>query len=219
MECSGHFRTSLSRVRLSAVAQNTFFVLCLAMAVYPATLNGQTPSATDPHVALSVSEKATFFGYRIIAPTSLAMSAFTSGIDQWRDSPPEWGQGMAGYGRRYGSKTGTRAAENGIGFLTAAALHQDPRYFRSGETGFWRRTQYAAKATIVTRSDSGHRSIAIWKISANYGAQFVSNTWQPDRVTPVPDTLLRGSISMGYDAASNLFKEFWPDIRQRVFRR
>jgi len=197
----------------------TFFVLSLAIAVYPATLNGQTPLATDPQVALSVKEKATFFGYRTIAPSSFAKTAFTSAIDQWRDSPPEWGQGMAGYARRYGDKTGTRAAENGIGLVAAAALHQDPRYFRSGETGFWRRTQYAVKATVLTRNDSGERSIAIWKFSANYGAQFVSNAWRPDRVTPVPDTLARGTVSMGYDAASNLFKEFWPDIRQRVFRR
>jgi hypothetical protein len=196
-----------------------FFLLFGAVSFCPSTLNAQAPLATDQYAPLSVREKARVFGHRVVAPTSLAKSAFTSGIDQWRDSPPEWGQGMAGYGRRYGSKTGTRAAENGIGFLTAAALHQDPRYFRSVETGVWRRTRYALERTVVTRSDNGRETIAIWNITAHYGAQFVSNIWRPDRVTPVPDTLARGSISMGYAAASNLFKEFWPDIRQRIFRR
>ena len=203
----------------SMVLNGFFLLLFWAVSLCPSTLNAQAPLATDQYAPLSVREKGKVFGQRIISPASLAKSAFTAGIDQWRDSPPEWGQGMAGYFRRYGSKNGTRSAENGIGFLTAAALHQDPRYFRSGETGVWRRTKYALERTVVTRRDSGRQTIAIWNISAHYGAQFVSNTWRPDRVTPVPDTLARGSISMGYDAASNLLKEFWPDIRQRLFRR
>lgn len=196
-----------------------FFVLFVAALFYPKTLNGQTPLLSDPYVPLSVEEKAKVFGHRIIAPSALAKTAFTSGINQWRDTTPEWGQGMAGYARRYGSKTGTRAAENAIGFVTAAAFHQDPRYFRSGENGFWRRTQYAVKSTFVTRDDSGQNQIAIWKIAGNYGGQVVSNIWKPDRYHDVPDTLARGSVSMGYDAASNLLKEFWPDIRRRIFRR
>jgi hypothetical protein len=196
-----------------------FLLLFGVVSFCPTMLNAQTPLASDPYAPLSVREKAKLFGHRTIAPASLAKSAFTSGIDQWRDSPPEWGQGMAGYLRRYGSKTGTRSAENGIGFLTAALLHQDPRYFRSGDTGIWRRAKYAIERTVVTRSDSGRQTVAIWNITSHYGAQFISNTWRPDRVTPVPDTLARGSVSMGYDAASNLFKEFWPDIRQRIFRR
>jgi hypothetical protein len=206
-------------MKVSMVFNGLFLLLFGAASFCPATLNAQTPSATDPYAPLSVREKARVFGHRIIAPTSLATAAFSSGIDQWRDSPPEWGQGMAGYGRRYGSKTGTRTAENGIGFLTAAALHQDPRYFHSSDTGVWRRAKYAVKRTVVTRNDSGQQTIAVWNITAHYGAQFVSNIWRPERVTPVPDTLARGSVSMGYDAASNLFKEFWPDIRQRIFRR
>ena len=211
-----HFTLILMK---KSIIRAGIYVLFAALAFYPTMLNGQAPSATDPYVPLSVEEKAKVFGHRIIAPSSLAKTAFTSGINQWRDSPPEWGQGMAGYGRRYGSKTGTRAAQNAIGFVTAAALHQDPRYFRSAETGFLRRTQYAVKATFVTRNDSGQNQIAIWKIVGNYGGQAVSNIWKPDRYHDVPDTLFQGSLSMGYDAASNLLQEFWPDIRQRILRR
>src|SRR5262245_64347366 len=111
------------------IYQLLFFLLG-AVSFSPATLNAQAPLATDQYAPLSVREKATFFGRRVIAPSSLAKSAFTAGIDQWRDSPQEWGQGIDGYVRRYASKTGTRAVENGIGFLKAAALYQAPRYFR-----------------------------------------------------------------------------------------
>jgi hypothetical protein len=195
-----------------------FFLIFTAVALHPAMVAGQTPTASDPYVPLSVGEKAKVFGSRVIVPSAFAKSAFSAGIAQWRDSPHEWGQGMAGYGRRYGSRVGTRALENGIGFLTAAAVHEDPRYFFSGETGFWRRVHYAVETAVVTRTDSGNRTIALWRLSGNYGAQFVSNTWRPDRETHVSDTLIRGTISVGYDAASNVFKEFWPDIRRKVLR-
>jgi len=123
---------------------------------------------------------------------------------------------MAGYGRRYGHRLANRAVENAIGFGTAVAFHQDPRYFRSGEEGVWRRTRYAVVNTFLTRTDGGSRTIAAWRFAGNYGAAFVSNTWRPDRINGASDALQRGSISIGFDVANNIFKEFWPDIRRKL---
>jgi hypothetical protein len=79
--------------------------------------------------------------------------------------------------------------------------------------------RHALAHTVITRNDSGGREFAVWRFAGNYGAQFVSNAWRPERYTGVSDTLGRGTVSIGYDAASNLFKEFWPDIRKHVLRR
>jgi len=166
-----------------------------------------------------VSEKATVFGKRMVGPSALAKSAFTAGVNQYRDTPEEWGQGLAGYGRRYAHKLGTRGAENAIGFLVAAPLHQDPRYFHSEDTGLWPRVGHAVASSIITRNDNGDRQFAVWRFAGNYGSQFVSNTWRPERQTNVSDTLVRGTVSIGYDAVANLFKEFWPDIRKHVLQR
>jgi hypothetical protein len=95
----------------------------------------------------------------------------------------------------------------------------DPRYFRSGEKGFGRRVGHAIGATFTTRRDNGKKTIAVWRFAGNYGSQFVANTWRPERQTGTGDTLLRGTASIGYDCASNVFKEFWPDIRKHVFHR
>jgi hypothetical protein len=180
------------------------------------------PTATDSsaatdYVPLTTGEKAATFGKRIIAFSSFAKSAFGAGISQWKDSPEEWGQGMAGYGRRYGHKLANRAVENGIGFLVAGPLGQDPRYFHSEKTGIFRRTAYALESTILTRNDQGGKELSVWRFAGNYGAQFVSNTWRPERYHDVSDTLVRGTMSIGFDAATNVLKEFWPDIR-RLFQ-
>ena len=71
----------------------------------------------------------------------------------------------------------------------------------------------------MTRTDGGGKTFAAWRVAGNYGGQFVSNAWRPERQTGVGDTMIRGTVSMGFDAASNVFKEFWPDIRRRVFKK
>lgn len=184
-----------------------------------ATSFAQTPSATDPYTPISTSSKAAIFAYRTIEPAALGKSLVTAGFNHWQNSPEEWGQGMAGYGRRYGHKLATRGVESGFGFVVAAALHEDPRYFRLSEGGLWRRVGHALKNTIATRKDDGSSSIALWRISAKVGGQFVSNAWRPDRYHPTDATLGRAAVSVGYDGLSNIFKEFWPDIRRKVFRR
>jgi hypothetical protein len=195
-------------------------VLCavIAFMLSLTPLWAQTPPAQN-YVPLSVGEKAAVFGKRIIAPTSLAKSAVTAGINQYQDSPEEWGQGLAGYGRRYGHKLVTRGFENGIGLLVAVPLHQDPRYFPSEDVGAWPRLRHALAHTVITRNDRGDPEFSVWRFAGNYGSQFVSNAWRPERETQVSDTLRRGTVSIGYDAASNLLKEFWPEIRRHVFRR
>jgi hypothetical protein len=43
-------------------------------------------------------------------------------------------------------------------------LHQDPRYFRSCSTGFWRRAGHALRGTILTRTDRGGETLSTWRI-------------------------------------------------------
>jgi hypothetical protein len=189
-------------------------LLCAA-AAYPQS----GPFAKEPYEPVSVGEKFKIHMRRIYEPSGLGKSAFTAAINQWQDDPEEWGQGMKGYGRRYGHKLVNRGVENVIGFSVATALKQDPRYFYSGEQGVWRRLKYATASTLVTRTDSGGKTLSVWRLTGNYGAAFISNAWRPSRINSSGDALVRGTIAIGYDFASNIFKEFWPDIKRKFFRR
>jgi hypothetical protein len=180
---------------------------------------GQSPSENDPYTAPTNTEKASVFAHRIIAPHSLAKSALMAGINQWQHSPEEWGQGLEGYLQRYGHKLAIRGFENVIGLAVAIPWNEDPRYFYSGEAGIWPRSRHALKMTILSHNDSKRHRVAFWRLAGNYGSQFVSNTWRPARQTDVSDTLFRGTVSLAYDAGLSVFKEFWPDIRRRIFRR
>src|SRR4029077_17466174 len=70
--------------------------------------------------------------------------AFLAGISQAENSEAGYGQGAAGYGKRFGAYFVDGTIEN---FMTGAILptvfKQDPRYFQSGEGSFAHRTGYA----------------------------------------------------------------------------
>jgi hypothetical protein len=179
----------------------------------------QSPLDDGPYVPLTFKEKAYLFGWRSIQPSAWGKSAFTAAIAQWRDKPEEWGQGMEGYGKRYGHRIVNRFVESAIGLGVSGALRQDARYFRKPVGPKKSRLWHALSQTFVTRTDSGGKTFAAWRVAGNYGGQFVSNAWRPERQRNPGETMIRGTISLGYDAASNVFKEFWPDIRRIVFKR
>ena len=82
-----------------------------------------------------------------------------AGIRQAENSVPGYGQGAAGYGKRYGAAFADGTIEN---FMTGAALpsllQEDPRFYQSRVGSFSHRAWYAASRILVTRTDSGHES-------------------------------------------------------------
>jgi hypothetical protein len=67
--------------------------------------------------------------------------AFLSGISQAENSEPGYGQGAAGYGKRFGAAFADGTIENFLaGAILPSVLRQDPRFYQSGKGGFWHRT-------------------------------------------------------------------------------
>jgi hypothetical protein len=167
---------------------------------------------------LDVKGKLRFHAETVYSPLALAGSAARAGLLQAFDAPEEWGQGSAAYGKRVASTVGYTAIHASLAFGLDSVLHQDPRYVRSRESGFWRRTAHAFHGTILTRTDGGGQTLAIWRLGSAYGAAFLSNQWYPDRLNTVSLGVAQGSLRIGFDFAGNLASEFWPDIKRRILR-
>lgn len=153
---------------------------------------------------------------RAYGPGALARAAAYNGFLTAIDSPPEWGHGGLGYGKRVGSTLAHSEVRNLIGFSLDSALHQDPRYYRSTERGVWRRTKHAFRETILTHKDSGGETLSAWRLGSAYGAAFISHEWRPDRGNIVAEGLSNGSTQLGVDLLSNVGQEFWPDIKRKL---
>jgi hypothetical protein len=163
--------------------------------------------------------KLRFHAASAYGPGALAGAAVYTGFLQEIDFPREWGQGAGGYGKRLGSTLAYAGLRNTLSFGLDTALHQDPRYDRSGDTGFWRRTKHAFRRTILTRTDSGGETLATWRLGSAYGAAILSNEWYPDRVNTMKLGMVQGSTQIGFDLLGNLGSEFWPDVKKKILRR
>jgi hypothetical protein len=189
-------------------------VLILAVsAAIPATGVGQTPES------LRVTGKLRFHAESTYAPLAIVGAAAYAGILQEAGAPREWGQGAPGYGKRFGSTMAWSGIHSALAFGLDSTLHQDPRYFRLGGTGFWRRSGHALRGTMFTRTDSGGETLSTWRIGSAYSAAFLSNQWYPDRLNTARLGFIQGSVTLGFDLVSNLGSEFWPDIKRKVLRR
>ena len=167
----------------------------------------------------SWQNKLRFHAVSAYGPAALAGTAAYDGLLQELDFPREWGQGGLGYGKRVGSSLAYSGIRNILGFGLDTALHEDPRYHRSPETGFWRRTKHAFRETILTHTDSGGEMFSFWRFGSAYSAEFISNEWYPDRLNTVALGFEQGTTQIGFDVLANLGSEFWPDIKKKILRR
>lgn len=143
---------------------------------------------------------------------------FLAGVSQAENSEPGYGQGAAGYGKRYGAAWADGTIEN---FWTAAILptvfRQDPRYFQKGKGGFWHRTAYAVSRIVVTRSDSGNNQFNASEIFGSAIAAGISTYgYHPHEDKTLRNTASVWGSQVGYDSLSFFVKEFWPDIRRKL---
>lgn len=130
-----------------------------------------------------------------------------------------YGGGWSGYGKCFGSLQLDAADSSFIGdFVLPVLLHQDPRYFRLGHGSFGRRTWWAISRVFVTYNDSGQNVFYSSALSGTVIAAGLSNLYYPQQDRGFGLTLSRIGIDLGNTALYNFSAEFWPDIKQRLYR-
>lgn len=157
--------------------------------------------------------KSTFF-----SPGAFFGAVIPAAFDQAGNAPPEWGGGMKGYGRRVASRFGVRTITETFQHGGAAAFGQDPRYIRSSEKGFLKRTRHALAFVFVTYNNEGKIRPAYGKVGGIYGGAFTQIAWMPDRFNVRGDGVRFGNVGMAVQLLNNFMLEFGPDLR-KIFRR
>ncbi len=113
----------------------------------------------DPNAAPLTAGQKFHLGLRtLIDPETILGNAASAGIEQWRNATDrQFGQGMAGYGKRFGVDYAASVTHVLIGHtLTQSVFHQDPRYFYKGTGSLRSRFLYAVGTAFVAKGDNGH---------------------------------------------------------------
>ena len=90
-------------------------------------------------------------------PVALIGVGIAAGMEQATNAFAGYGQGAAGYGKRYAAKfVDGRSSDFLTHAVFPALLHQDPRYYYQGAGPVRSRLLHAVSSAFVTRSGNGH---------------------------------------------------------------
>src|SRR5262249_13085298 len=99
--------------------------------------------------------------------------------------------------------------KNTIQYGLDESFSLDSGFYRSKDRSFGAKVSNALVSTVTARKKNGDRTVGFPRIIGTYSASIIgAETWYPQRYT-WKDGLKNGSISLGFTAAFNLFKEFW----------
>ena len=172
----------------------------------PATTTNQTTS--KDYVFPSSRERFKRYVNSTVGPFRLLRTAASAGIEQWRDSPEEWGQGAQGYGKRFASGLAQNAIHQTVEYGLDQAMGLDTGFQRSKKEGFSPRFKDALIQNVTSRTKSGDRVISVPRFAGVYtGAIVARETWYPDRYT-YKDGLRSGTTTLFMGFGINLLREF-----------
>jgi hypothetical protein len=173
-------------------------------------LAGPRPSDSPAH-----PERFNEFLLSTVGPVPLIGEAAGAGIEQWRNTPKEWGQGWGAFGQRFGSNLAYNGIRQAITYGGSVALGEDTRYFASRRSGFWPRARHALVSTFTARHEDGSESFAFSSTAGVIGASAISSVWGPESWKGPDNIAKNAGVSFATTAASNVIREFLPDIFHR----
>jgi hypothetical protein len=156
----------------------------------------------------------TTYAKNTFSPAALGSAGLGAAVTQGTNTPSEWGQGVEGFARRFGSAIGKHVVKRAIQYPVAKIFHEELSYRRSDKTGFGPRIKYALVSTVIThKTTNGKPTVAKSEIAGAFGSGLISRLWQPASTRTIGLGFTSGGITLGVDAAGNVLREFWPDIR------
>ncbi len=181
--------------------------------------NYRTASALAEYKPLTAKQKFTIAFKESTDPGTFVLAAAVGAISQARNSNPSFGEELGGYSHY----AGTRYADYVISdFMRVgifpSLLHQDPRYFRRGTGSGWSRVGYAVSQVFWTHSDSGRMEFNYSQTLGGATAVAISTAYSPE-TRDGRHAMCTFGAQLGAQAASNVMREFWPDLQRTFFRK
>lgn len=163
--------------------------------------------------------------FTIATRQSFDYSAFvfvglTSLIAEGNDSHPKLGKGVPGFWayswRGYVDKTD---GNYWVVAILPTILHEDERYYAMGKGSIPKRAFYAVSRVAITPDYHGHNTINASELLGRGIAQGIATTYYPSTDNTASKIAGKYAFALLRDAATNTFREFWPDIATHLFHR
>jgi len=181
--------------------------------------NYRTADGTLPFHPISAKYKLTIAFKDSFDGPNYIIGGLFAGVYQLQNQHPSFGQGVGGYAHRYATSYGDQIIGNMLteGFLPVL-FHEDPRYFRKVHGNTFKRIAYSLTRVLLTKTDSGKSTFNFAEVVGNGIGGSIANLYYPDE-RGLGDTASRMALQIATDSLSNLLKEFWPDVKNRMHKK
>ncbi len=161
-------------------------------------------------VPLTPKQKFKLAWKSMFDPATFVITAAIAGGQQAHNDFSEYGQGLQGFGKRYGATYADLVTGTFIGdAMLPSLLKQDPRYFYKGNGSTRSRILYAITNSVICKGDNGHWQGNYSSILGSIAAGGISNLYYPaTNRNKVELTFTNAALSIGASAAANLLQEF-----------
>jgi len=166
---------------------------------------------------LTPGGKFHLFAKSAFDPVTIGIAAVQAGVSQADNQFAGYGQGAAGYGKRFGAAFADQVSSGFFSnFLYPTLFKHDPRYFRLGEGKFVHRLRYSLRQEVVCHTDSGGRAFNVSNVLGSFTAGGLSNVYYPQGDRGFKLTMSRSALALAYGEVGGLLDEFWPDIHRKL---
>lgn len=167
--------------------------------------------------ALKLKDKFILFAQDSTDPVTFLSAGFWAGMDQASDRDPTFGQGAAGYGKRYAANYADLASSGFFkDFAYPAIFSEDPRYYRIGRGNAGRRLVHAVTHVFVAYRVDGTDMPNYSEWLGTVSSVALSNSYHPGNQRGVGVAAIRVASSFAQDAGFDVLREFWPEISRAL---
>jgi hypothetical protein len=169
---------------------------------------------------LTTGQKFQLFLKSATDPWTISITAFSAGVGQAENSPPEWGGGMGGYSRRFAAGYADTFDGNlwGNAILTSW-WHEDPRYYRMGSGNKMKRFFWAAGSSFWCKRDNGTWGPNYANVIGNLIGGTIANLYYPPSQQGVAPTLEHSASVTYYGILGAEIIEFIPDVERHFIEK
>jgi hypothetical protein len=166
--------------------------------------------------SLELKDKFLLFVRDSFDPGTILSVAFNAGISQAQNTDPTFGQGMSGYGKRFGASYADQASVRFFkDFAYPSIFSEDPRYYRLAHGSRRSRFLHPIEHAIVAHTDHGNPMFNFSEWLGTASTIALSNTYHPGNKRGFAPAAEAFGLSFGNDIGFDELREFWPEIAHK----
>jgi hypothetical protein len=178
-------------------------------------LVGILPNFYTSYVAdaapMTWKQKFSFATRGTFDPVAMLGVGFAAGVEQANNSFAGYGQGAAGYGKRFAAKFADgRSSDYLTHAIFPSLLHQDPRYYYQGTGTMKSRLLHAVGSAFFTRGDDGRTEPNYSYVLGDMCSGALSNLYYPAANRGAHLVFSNAAVGLAGRVGGNILREFLP---------